>query len=63
MNDLIIYDNGVCKIAMVLINGFIRYEVRPENKNYGTCTVNMIYTAIDIAKRISKRERKFDKMR
>lgn len=63
MNDLIIYDNGKCKIARVFIDGFIRYEVRPENKNYGTCTVNGIYTAIDIAKRICKRERKNDKLR
>lgn len=63
MKDLIIYDNGACKIAMVFIDGFVRYEVRPENKNYGTCTVNKVYTGIDIAKRISKRERKFDKLR
>ncbi len=63
MNDLLIYDNGACKISMVNIDGFIRYEVKPQNKNYGTCIVKGIYTAIDIAKRISKHERKFDKLR
>lgn len=62
MNELLIFDNGKCQVFWCIIDGYVRYEVRPRNKKYGTLRTRNIDTAVDIADRICKHENKQNKL-